>query len=42
MFESSLSMAVTKWGLETCQKLDAKYAECWQGLPKLFSDKLDI
>lgn len=42
MFESSLSMAITKWGLETCQKLDTKYAECWQGLPKLFSDKLDI
>uniref|UniRef100_A0A336L0W1 Homogentisate 1,2-dioxygenase n=1 Tax=Culicoides sonorensis TaxID=179676 RepID=A0A336L0W1_CULSO len=36
MFESSLSMAVTKWGEETCQKLDAKYYECWQGLEKHF------
>ncbi|XP_055632303.1 homogentisate 1,2-dioxygenase [Toxorhynchites rutilus septentrionalis] len=36
MFESSLSMAVTKWGEETCQKLDAKYYECWQALEKKF------
>jgi len=36
MFESSLSMAVTKWGEETCQKLDASYNECWQGLQKHF------
>lgn len=36
MFESSLSMAVTKWGEETCQKLDAKYSDCWQGLEKHF------
>ncbi|XP_037928089.1 homogentisate 1,2-dioxygenase [Teleopsis dalmanni] len=36
MFESSLSMAVTKWGQETCQKLDAKYYECWQALKKNF------
>lgn len=36
MFESSLSMAVTRWGEETCQKLDAKYYECWQGLEKHF------
>ncbi|XP_055706109.1 homogentisate 1,2-dioxygenase isoform X2 [Phlebotomus papatasi] len=36
MFESSLSMAVTKWGAETCQKLDAKYYECWQALEKHF------
>lgn len=42
MFESSLSMAITKWGAETCQKLDAKYYECWQKLPKLFSDKLNV
>ncbi|XP_053611124.1 homogentisate 1,2-dioxygenase isoform X2 [Plodia interpunctella] len=37
MFESSLSMAITKWGAETCQKLDPKYHQCWQNLPKLFS-----
>ncbi|XP_046804490.1 homogentisate 1,2-dioxygenase [Lucilia cuprina] len=36
MFESSLSMAVTKWGEETCQKLDAKYYECWQALKNNF------
>lgn len=42
MFESSLSMAITKWGAETCQKLDAKYYECWQNLPKLFSDKINV
>lgn len=40
MFESSLSMAITKWGEETCEKLDKTYFECWQSLPKLFSDKL--
>ena len=37
MFESSLSMAVTKWGEETCQKLDTSYYECWQKLEKHFS-----
>ncbi|KAG6455113.1 homogentisate 1,2-dioxygenase [Manduca sexta] len=42
MFESSLSLAITKWGAETCQKLDAKYYECWQNLPKLFSDKINV
>ncbi|XP_037047583.1 homogentisate 1,2-dioxygenase [Bradysia coprophila] len=36
MFESSLSMAVTKWGEETCQKLDVNYYECWQKLEKHF------
>ncbi|XP_049876118.1 homogentisate 1,2-dioxygenase [Pectinophora gossypiella] len=42
MFESSLSLAITKWGAKTCQKLDAKYYECWQNLPKLFSDKIHV
>ncbi|XP_052869035.1 homogentisate 1,2-dioxygenase [Anopheles cruzii] len=36
MFESSLSMAVTRWGEQTCQKLDARYYECWQALEKHF------
>ncbi|XP_031623029.1 homogentisate 1,2-dioxygenase [Contarinia nasturtii] len=36
MFESSLSMAVTKWGEETCMKLDKNYYECWQNLQKHF------
>lgn len=42
MFESSLSLAITKWGAKTCQKLDAKYYECWQNLPKLFSENINI
>ncbi|GLV41670.1 homogentisate 12-dioxygenase [Carabus blaptoides fortunei] len=37
MFESSLSMAVTEWGEKTCQKLDAEYYKCWQGLKKHFN-----
>ncbi|XP_048577318.1 homogentisate 1,2-dioxygenase [Nematostella vectensis] len=37
MFESSLSMAVTKWGLETCQKLDQNYYKVWQSLEKNFN-----
>lgn len=37
MFESSLSLAVTKWGEETCQKLDSKYSQCWQNLKKYFN-----
>uniref|UniRef100_A0A6Q2Y4F2 Homogentisate 1,2-dioxygenase n=1 Tax=Esox lucius TaxID=8010 RepID=A0A6Q2Y4F2_ESOLU len=36
MFESSFSMAVTKWGLETCQKLDKSYYKCWEPLRKHF------
>lgn len=42
MFESSLSMAVTKWGAETCQKLDANYYKCWQSLAKNFKANLNI
>lgn len=40
MFESSLSMAATKWGLDTCQKLDGSYYECWQTLEKHFKPTL--
>jgi homogentisate 1,2-dioxygenase len=36
MFESSLSMATTKWGQEICSKLDHKYFECWQQLKNNF------
>ncbi|KAH8324548.1 hypothetical protein KR074_010668 [Drosophila pseudoananassae] len=36
MFESSLSLAVTTWGEETCQKLDGAYYECWQSLKNNF------
>lgn len=37
MFESCLGLAVTKWGYKTCQKLDAEYYKCWQGLQKHFT-----
>jgi homogentisate 1,2-dioxygenase len=37
MFESSLSLALTKWGEETCQKVDKEYFKCWQGLKKNFN-----
>ena len=40
MFESSLSLAVTKWGEETCQKLDHNYYKCWQALKKHFNPNL--
>ena len=36
MFESCMSMAVTKWGEQTCNKLDHTYYECWQTLKKNF------
>lgn len=37
MFESSFSMAVTKWGLQTCQRLDKNYYKCWERLRSHFS-----
>uniref|UniRef100_A0A7N6A4N2 Homogentisate 1,2-dioxygenase n=1 Tax=Anabas testudineus TaxID=64144 RepID=A0A7N6A4N2_ANATE len=37
MFESSFSMAVTKWGLQTCQKLDKSYYQCWEPLCSHFN-----
>uniref|UniRef100_A0A4W3GVS1 Homogentisate 1,2-dioxygenase n=1 Tax=Callorhinchus milii TaxID=7868 RepID=A0A4W3GVS1_CALMI len=39
MFESSFSMAVTKWGLETCNCLDKSYTKCWQPLKSCFNPK---
>ncbi|KAG8429947.1 hypothetical protein GDO86_018787, partial [Hymenochirus boettgeri] len=43
MFESSLSMAVTKWGLETCQRLDKNYYKCWESLKSQFNpSKKDV
>lgn len=36
MFESSLSMATTKWAQDICSKLDHKYFECWQQLKNNF------
>ncbi|KAL4624877.1 homogentisate 1,2-dioxygenase [Arapaima gigas] len=37
MFESSLSMVVTRWGLQTCQRLDKNYYKCWEGLQSHFN-----
>jgi homogentisate 1,2-dioxygenase len=37
MFESSLSLAVTKYGNEECRTLDEKYFECWQPLKSYFN-----
>ena len=37
MFESSLSLALTKWGNETCGCLDKDYYKCWQGLKPHFN-----
>ncbi|XP_037312125.2 homogentisate 1,2-dioxygenase [Pungitius pungitius] len=36
MFESSFSMAVTKWGLQTCQRIDKSYHHCWESLRSHF------
>ena len=32
MFESSLMLAITKFGQKTCNVLDENYYKCWQGL----------
>nr|XP_021485016.1 homogentisate 1,2-dioxygenase [Meriones unguiculatus] len=37
MFESSLSLAVTKWGLKTCSCLDENYYKCWEPLKSHFT-----
>ncbi|PKU31608.1 homogentisate -dioxygenase [Limosa lapponica baueri] len=39
MFESSLSMAVTKWGLQTSNRLDKNYYKCWEPLKSHFNPK---
>merc|ERR1712013_530872 len=36
MFESSLQLAVTKWGEETCNKVDKDYYKCWQQIQNNF------
>merc|ERR1712227_228941 len=36
MFGTSLQLAVTKWGEETCNKLDLEYYKCWQQLNNNF------
>ncbi|XP_053561776.1 homogentisate 1,2-dioxygenase [Bombina bombina] len=37
MFESSLSMSVTRWGLQTCNRLDKNYYQCWESLRSHFN-----
>ncbi|OXB68916.1 hypothetical protein ASZ78_005353 [Callipepla squamata] len=37
MFESSLSMAVTEWGLKTSNRLDKNYYKCWEPLKSHFN-----
>ena len=32
-----LSMAITKWGNETCQKVDHDYYKVWEPLEKHFN-----
>ena len=32
MFETSLMLAITKWGQDGCQTLDDEYFKCWQGI----------
>lgn len=36
MFETSFQLALTKWGEETCNKLDKDYHTCWQQLENNF------
>ena len=36
MFESSLSLALTKWGETDCGVVDKGYYQCWQGFKKTF------
>jgi len=36
MFESCLQLGLTRWGEETCNKLDKDYFKCWQGLQNNF------
>ncbi|XP_066960066.1 homogentisate 1,2-dioxygenase [Macrobrachium rosenbergii] len=37
MFETSLGLALTEWGENTCRKVDPDYYKCWQGLKKHFN-----
>ncbi len=36
MFESCLSLAVTKWGAETSEKLDKNYYKVWSDIESNF------
>jgi len=37
MFETSLGLSLTEWGEKTCQKIDAEYYKCWEGLKSHFN-----
>ncbi len=37
MFETSLGLSITKWGEETCEKVDKDYYKCWMRLEKNFT-----
>ena len=40
MFESCLSLGLTKWGEKTCCVVDETYFKCWQPLKKHFDGSL--
>lgn len=42
MFESSFSLALTKWGEEGCGKLDKNYIDDWKGIRDNFEDKCTL
>lgn len=40
MFESSLQLRITEWGLNSCGTLDHNYYKCWTDLKKHFDGKI--
>ena len=36
MFESSLSLVLTKWSMTTCERVDRDYYKCWSTLKKYY------
>lgn len=39
MFESSLSLAVTRWAVKTSEKLDKNYYKVWSEIKSQFDPK---
>jgi len=37
MFESSLSLVLTKWSMTTCERVDRDYYKCWSSLRQYFN-----
>ncbi len=37
MFETSLGLSLTKWGEDTCQRLDKDYYKCWKDIKSNFN-----